>query len=347
MILANLFSALITESEPTSESDSSTTIFDSQIIVIPINDLSYTSYNIFAYLSLAFEPASYFASSFRENPLLHLCTTADPAPPPPPPAATPFTKTTSSTTSALDDLCSISEGLIPSAIVKSKAPFFHHLNFPISFCDCGATPAAISFCDCGATPAAIVDSFCDWKALVLLASETHAAQEWIVDCDQDEVDPEAQEETNGDDLGTNEAGEDSYVMRTVQIHNKIHTSVQFRFTLKSEDEYCQKTSKTNIPYLRHLKLISLALLFKRHRTISILFQNQKSTAVSLQRGDDIESISILISCFQSSSATGRNFNQKATNNFNQAVFLIFLGSHIPQEGLLESTQSTGKRNHIS
>ncbi|KAL4557775.1 hypothetical protein LXL04_035964 [Taraxacum kok-saghyz] len=31
---------------------------------------------------------------------------------------------------------------------------------------------------------------------VLLASETHAAQEWIVDCDQDEVDPEAQEETN-------------------------------------------------------------------------------------------------------------------------------------------------------
>lgn len=46
---------------------------------------------------------------------------------------------------------------------------------------------------------------------VLLASETHAAQEWIVDCDQDEVDPEPQEETNGDDLGTNEAGESSSI----------------------------------------------------------------------------------------------------------------------------------------
>ncbi|KAL4556365.1 hypothetical protein LXL04_039016 [Taraxacum kok-saghyz] len=46
---------------------------------------------------------------------------------------------------------------------------------------------------------------CCYKHRVLLASETHAAQEWIVDCDQDEVDPETQEETNGDDLGTNEA----------------------------------------------------------------------------------------------------------------------------------------------
>ena len=39
----------------------------------------------------------------------------------------------------------------------------------------------------------------------------YVVQEWIVDCDQDEVDPEAQEEANGDDLGTHESGEGSSI----------------------------------------------------------------------------------------------------------------------------------------
>ncbi|KAL4557747.1 hypothetical protein LXL04_035935 [Taraxacum kok-saghyz] len=57
---------------------------------------------------------------------------------------------------------------------------------------------------------------CSQNMEVLLAGEIHAAQERIVDCDQDEVDPEPQEETNGDDLGTNEPESEEEVLEEVE-----------------------------------------------------------------------------------------------------------------------------------